>query len=45
VTTLLTEAELLALSAASREMMWWQRFFKAIRFETKEKMLIYTDNA
>jgi hypothetical protein len=45
VTTSSTEAELLALSAASREMMWWQRFFKAIRFDTKEKVLIHTDNA
>jgi hypothetical protein len=34
VTISTIEAELLALSLASREMMWWQRFFKAIRFDT-----------
>jgi hypothetical protein len=45
VTTSTTEAELLALSTASREMMWWTQFFDAIRFKTDEPISINCDNA
>jgi hypothetical protein len=44
VTKLSTEAELLALSHAATELIWWQRFFKEVGFDTKEKQVIYCDN-
>jgi hypothetical protein len=45
VTTSTTEAELLALSGASREMMWWRRFFEAIEFNPEQPITINCDNA
>jgi hypothetical protein len=33
VTILSTEAELLALSHAAKEVIWWKRFFKAIQLD------------
>jgi hypothetical protein len=44
VTKSSTEAELLALSHAATESIWWQRFFKEIGFNTDEKQVIYCDN-
>ena len=37
VTKSSTEAELLALSHAATESIWWQRFFKEVGFNTKKK--------
>jgi hypothetical protein len=39
-----TEAELLLLSYAAKEMIWWRRFFAAIRFHTGEDEAILCDN-
>jgi hypothetical protein len=44
VTTLSTEAELLALSLTAKEFIWWMRFFKQIQFDLKEESTIYCDN-
>jgi Reverse transcriptase (RNA-dependent DNA polymerase) len=44
VTTSSTEAELLSLSYAAKEVMWWSRFFTAIRFNTEEEVSIACDN-
>jgi hypothetical protein len=44
VTTSSTEAELLSLSYAAKEMIWWRRFFTAIRFHTGEDEAILCDN-
>jgi hypothetical protein len=45
VTTSSTEAELLAVSGAAREMMWWERYFNAIGFKTHQDTTIQCDNA
>jgi hypothetical protein len=44
VTTSSTEAELLSLSTASREIIWWRRFFESIRFDTQQHTKIHCDN-
>ena len=44
VTTSSTEAELLSLSGAARETIWWTRFFKAIDFDTEQNVTIGCDN-
>lgn len=44
VTTSSTEAELLSLSVAAREVIWWRRFFAAIRFDTQQEVKINCDN-
>jgi hypothetical protein len=44
VTTSSTEAELLALSNAAKEMIWWNRLFQAIRFNTQIPLSIQSDN-
>ena len=44
VTTSSTEAELLALSNATKEVIWWDRLFKSIQFNTQEDLSIYSDN-
>ena len=44
VTTSSTEAELLSLSSAAREAIWWRRFFKAIHFDTEQELTICCDN-
>jgi hypothetical protein len=44
VTTSFTEAELLAISAAGKELIWWQRLFEAIHFQTNQKPNIQCDN-
>ena len=38
------EVELLALLHAATELIWWQRFFKEVGFDTKEKQVIYCNN-
>lgn len=44
VTTSSTEAELLSLSTAAREVIWWRRFFAAIKFDTQQPVEIDCDN-
>jgi hypothetical protein len=44
VTTSSTEAELLALSTAAREVIWWRRFFANIKFDTQQTTQIHCDN-
>jgi len=39
-----TEAEFLALSYTAKELIWWQRFFEAFRFDTQHPVSIYCDN-
>ena len=44
VTTSSTEAELLALSYASKESIWWNRFFKNIEFDPGHDLTVHCDN-
>ena len=44
VTTSTTEAELLALTLAGRETIWWKRFFEAIDFDPGHHIAIQCDN-
>jgi Reverse transcriptase (RNA-dependent DNA polymerase) len=44
VTTSSREAELLSLSTAAREVIWWRRFFSAIKFDTQQTTQIHCDN-
>ena len=44
VTTSSTEAELLAISTASKELIWWTRFFEAISFIPQDVTEIECDN-
>ena len=44
VTTSSTEAELLSLSTASKELIWWGRFFDGIQFKMEQKLTISCDN-
>src|SRR5436309_10024052 len=44
VTTSSTEAELLALTAAAKETLWWQRLFKALDFHPGHRLQIDCDN-
>jgi hypothetical protein len=44
VTTSTTEAELLALSRAAKEIRWWNRFFTAIGFDIEHQPFIGCDN-
>ena len=44
VTMSTTEAKLLALSRAAKEMRWWTRFFNAIGFNIEHKPTIGCDN-
>ena len=44
VTTSSTEAELLALSYATKETIWWQRFFKNIGFDPGHELTVHCDN-
>jgi hypothetical protein len=44
VTTSTTEAELLALSEASKHLQWWRRMFENIGFEISHTMTIDCDN-
>ena len=44
VTTSSTEAELLALSYASKETIWWQRLFKNIEFDPGHELAVQCDN-
>jgi len=44
VTRLTTEAELLSLSIAAVEIIWWQRFFKAIGFNLEREFTLLCDN-
>ena len=44
VTKSSTDAELLSLSHAGSEMIWWKRFFKAIDLTLEETPVLYCDN-
>ena len=44
VTTSSTEAELLAISNAAKELIWWRRFFNAIEFKLDPEIRIQCDN-
>ena len=44
VTTSSTEAELLALSTAAKETIWWTRFFDSIKFNPGHEIQIQCDN-
>ncbi|KAF4310846.1 Integrase catalytic core [Botryosphaeria dothidea] len=44
VTTLTTEAELLALSETAKQAYWWRRFFRGIQFEPGHLVQIECDN-
>jgi hypothetical protein len=44
VTTSSTEAELLSLSHAATQLIWWSRLFKQLGFKLGHKLKIYCDN-
>ena len=44
MTTSTTEAELLALSSAAKEAIWWKRFFKSIDLELDHDLVLKCDN-
>lgn len=44
MTTSSTEAELLAISAAGKELIWWNRLFESINFRTNQIPQIQCDN-
>ena len=44
VTKSTTEAELIAASFASMELVWWWRVFKSINFNPGNNQLLYCDN-
>ena len=44
VSTSTTEAELLALSHAATEALWWNRLFEDLRFDLGHEITIYCDN-
>jgi hypothetical protein len=44
VTTSSTEAELLALSHAAKEVIWWKRLFNTLQFDPGHKISIQCDN-
>lgn len=44
VATSSTEAELLSLSTAAKEAIWWRRFFTSIHFDTEQQLTINCDN-
>lgn len=44
VTTSTTEAELVAISQAGKESIWWDRFFRHIQFEPGHKIRIQCNN-
>ena len=44
ITRSTTEAELLSLSTAAVEIIWWQRFFKAIGFNIERDFTLLCDN-
>ena len=39
------EAELLALTYADKQIMWWQRFYKQLDFDPGHEYALYYDNA
>jgi hypothetical protein len=44
ITTSSTEVELLAMTHTAKELAWWTRFFKAIRFDPEHEFKIHADN-
>ncbi|KAJ6104197.1 hypothetical protein N7523_010517 [Penicillium sp. IBT 18751x] len=44
VTTSTTEAELLAISSASKHVMWWKRLFRSIKLDLEQRLNVLCDN-
>ena len=44
VTTSTTEAELLALSSAAKEAIWWKHFFQSLNLELDHELVLQCDN-
>ena len=44
VTISTTEAELLALTHASKQIMWWQQFFRQLGFDPGHEYMIHCNN-
>jgi hypothetical protein len=44
VTTSTTEAELLAISSASKHVLWWKRLFRSINLNIDQKLSVLCDN-
>jgi hypothetical protein len=44
VATSTTEAELLALSSAAKEALWWKRFFQSVNLELDHELVLQCDN-
>ena len=44
VTTSTTEAELLAISSASKHVLWWKRLFRSIDLDIDQKLTVLCDN-
>jgi hypothetical protein len=44
ITTSTTEAELLAISSASKHVLWWKRLFKSIDLNIDQKLTVQCDN-
>jgi hypothetical protein len=44
VTTSTTEAELLALSSAAKEAIWWKRFFQSVDLDLDHELVLQCDN-
>ena len=44
VTQLTTKAELLSLSTAAVEIIWWQQFFKTINFNLEREFTLLYNN-
>src|SRR6266536_2230599 len=45
VTMSTIKAELLALTHAGKQIMWWERFFKQLGFDPGHEYTLYCDNA
>jgi hypothetical protein len=45
VTTSTTEAELLAISSASKHVLWWKRLFRSIDLNIDQKLSVLCDNS
>ena len=44
IMTSTTEAELLALTHAGKQIMWWQQFFRQLGFDPGHEYMIHCDN-
>jgi hypothetical protein len=44
VTTSTTEAELLSMPHAGKELFWWTHLFEKLNFDSDQEIIIYNDN-